>query len=216
MTSEMLPAILAILLLSAAPASASDSVAGLYQSQQMEIGAALELRKDGHFRYQLDYGAVSEGAEGSWTFDGKTVRLTSSPMPKAPSFELVRDEPASKGELYLTLEDPGFEWGHGLEAVAKVRGEDSGFEISAGDGGRVDLAGKPPIEAIAPEMPVYGPTGDIFQLSPDRGHKLLLRFHRNDLGKAAFRDEPLVLDGHALTLSRYDAEIRFLREIGFR
>jgi hypothetical protein len=203
--------LLSIVLLAAAPAPASDSVAGVYQSQQMEIGAALELRKDGHFRYQLDYGAVSEGAEGDWTFDGKTVRLTSKPMPKAPSFELVRDDPAPSGELYMTLEDPGFEWGHGLEAIAKVRGEESGFEISAGEGGRVDLTDKPPIEAIAPLMPVYGPTGDIFPLRPDRGHKLLIRFHRNELGKAAFRDEPLTVDGTALVLSRYDARIRFLR-----
>lgn len=203
--------VLSILLLIAAPTPAADSVAGLYQSRQMEIGAALELRKDGHFRYQLDYGAVSEGAEGDWTFDGKAVHLTSNPMPKAPSFELVHDDPAPKGELTMTLEDPGFEWGHRLEAVAKVRGRESGFEISAGDGGRVDLTDKPPVEAIAPMMPVYGPTGDIFPLSPDRGHKLLIRFHRNDLGKAAFRNEPLTLDGTTLVLSRYDAEIRFLR-----
>ena len=177
----------------------------------MEIGAALELQKNGHFRYQLDYGAVSEGAEGDWTFDGKTVRLTSNPMPKSPSFELVRDDPAPKGELYMTLEDPGFEWGHSLEAVAKIKGQESGFEISAGEGGRVDLTDKPAVEAIAPLMPVYGPTGDIFPVSPDRGHKMLIRFHRNDLGKAAFRNEPLTLDGNALLLSRYDAEIRFLR-----
>lgn len=203
--------ILSVLLLSAAAVPAGDSIAGLYQSQQMEIGAALELRKDGHFRYQLDYGAVSEGAEGDWTFDGKTVRLTSKPMPKAPNFELVRDDPAPKGELYLSLEDPGFEWGHSLEAIAKIQGKEEGFEVSAGEGGLVDLTGKPPIEAVAPLMPVYGPTGDIFPVSADRGHKLLIRFHRNDLGKAAFRDEPLKLDGTALVLSRYDAEIRFLR-----
>ena len=201
--------VLSILLLSAAPAPAT--VAGLYQSQQMEIGAALELRKDGHFRYQLDYGAVSEGSEGDWTFDGKTVRLTSKPMPKAPSFELVRDDPAPRGELYVSLEDPGFEWGHSLEAVVKIQGKEDAFEVSAGEGGRIDLEGKPPIEAIAPLMPVYGPTGDIFPLSADRGHKLLIRFHRNDLGKAAFRDEPLALRENALVLSRYDAEIRFLR-----
>jgi hypothetical protein len=198
-------------LAAAAPAPTRDSVAGLYQSRQMEVGAALELQKNGHFRYQLDYGAVSEGAEGDWTFDGKTVHLTSKPMPKAPSFELVRDDPAPKGELYMIFEDPGFEWGHALEALAKVKGEESAFEISAGNGGRVDLSGKPPIEAIAPVMPVYGPTGDIFPLSADRGHKLLIRFHRNDLGKAAFRHEPLTLDGTALVLSRYDTRIRFLR-----
>ena len=77
-------------------ATAPASVAGLYQSHQMEVGAALELRKDGHFRYQLDYGAVSETAEGEWTFDGKTVRLTSKPMPKAPSSSLSATTPLQR------------------------------------------------------------------------------------------------------------------------
>ena len=45
----------------------------------------------------------------------------------------------------------------------------SGFEIDADDSGRVDLSGKPAIAAIAPLMPVYGPTGEIFHLAPDRG-----------------------------------------------
>lgn len=197
--------------LAAAAPPAVPSVAGMYEIRQMEMAGGLELQANRHFRYALTYGAVDEEGEGDWTFDGKTVRLTSNPMPKSPNFELVRDDPAPRGELYMTLEDPGFEWGHPLEAVAKVRGEESGFEISGGDGGRVDLTGKPPIEAIAPLMPVYGPTGDIFPLSSDRGHRLQFRFHRNELGKAAFRDEPLSLDGTALVLSRYDAEIRFLR-----
>ena len=74
--------------------------------------AVSSLKGDGHFRYALSYGAVDEECEGGWTFDGKTVWLTSKPMPKAPSFELVRDDPAPKGELFMTLEDPGFEWGH--------------------------------------------------------------------------------------------------------
>ena len=47
---------------------------------------------------------MSEAAEGDWTFDGKTVRLTSKPMPKLPSFELVRDDPAPKGEIVMTME----------------------------------------------------------------------------------------------------------------
>src|SRR5262252_7509666 len=83
-------------------------VAGLYQAQQMEVGAALELQKNGHFRYQLDYGAVSEHAEGDWTFDGKAVSLTTKPAPKQPSFELVRDDPAPAGEVVMSVEPPGF------------------------------------------------------------------------------------------------------------
>ena len=34
------------------------TIAGLYQAQATEVGAAIELQVGGHFRYQLDYGAV--------------------------------------------------------------------------------------------------------------------------------------------------------------
>ena len=81
---------------------------------------------------------------------------------------------------------------------SKIKQNDAakrGFEISADDSGRVDLTGKPSIVALAPEMPVYGPTGDIFPLSADRGHRLLFRFHANDLGKARFDKEPLKKNG---------------------
>jgi hypothetical protein len=202
--------ILSILLLSAAAVPAGDSVAGLYQSQQMEIGAALELRKDGHFRYQLDYGAVSEGAEGNWTFDGKTVRLTSSPMPKTPEFTLVRDDPAAKGEVWIIVEKSGFDWGGRLEAIADAQGVSEKGLVRTDSDGRVDSGGRI-LTAIEPLVPVYGIPGGHFTLNPNRGHRLLLRFQANDLGKAAFRGEPLAMDGNALVLTRYDAEIRFLR-----
>ena len=80
---------------------AGAAIAGLYQAHQMEVGAALELSANGHFRYQLDYGAVAEQAEGDWTFDGKTVRLTTQANARScRSFELVRDDPAPAGEVY--------------------------------------------------------------------------------------------------------------------
>jgi hypothetical protein len=197
----------AAFLLFAAP---SPSIAGLYRSQQMEIGAALELRKDGHFRYQLDYGAVSEGAEGNWTFDGKTVRLTSNPMPRAPQFTLVRDDPAAKGEVWITVEKSGFDWGGRLDGIADAQGVREKGLVRTDSDGRVDSGGRI-LTAIELLVPVYGIPAGRFTLSPDRGHRLLLRFQANDLGKAAFRGEPFVLDGNALVLSRYDAEIRFLR-----
>lgn len=61
-------------------AAQPQSLAGFYRSNQMEIGAALQLDPDGHFQYQLDYGAVSEAAEGDWSSDGKTIYLTSKRM----------------------------------------------------------------------------------------------------------------------------------------
>jgi hypothetical protein len=200
----MLLASIALLLVHAA------DVAGVYETHQMEVAGELELKADGHFRYALTYGAVDEEAEGDWTFDGSTVRLTSNPMPKAPSFELVRDDPAPKGELSMNLEDPGFEWGHGLEAFAKGESNQV-FEISADDSGHVDLTNRPQIQAIAPEIPVYGPTGQVFPLSTDRGHRLLFRFHRNDLGKARFDHQDLRMNGTELVMDRYDTSFRFVK-----
>ena len=196
----------AIALLVAGPVS----LAGVYETHQMEVAAGLELKPDGRFRYALSYGATDEEAEGDWTFDGKVIRLTSNPMPKAPSFELMRDDPAPKGELSMRLEDPGFEWGHGLEALAKGESNQL-FEISADDSGQVDLAGKPAIRAIAPEMPAYGPTGQVFPLSTDRGHRLLFRFHANDLGKARFDRQEVRLNGTDLVIERYDTIFRFVK-----
>ena len=64
------------LLLAGAP-----QFAGLYEINQMEMAGGLELKADGRFRYALDYGAVSEEAEGKWVADGDGVRLTTDPMP---------------------------------------------------------------------------------------------------------------------------------------
>lgn len=199
---------LATLLLALAPVSKA-SLAGTYEIRQMEMAGGLELKRDGRFRYAFTYGALDEEAAGSWTFDGRAVRLTSNPMPKPPSFELLRDDPAPRGELYLKLEDPGFEWGHPLFALATDMKQE--FEIEADEDGRVDLSGKPPVMAIAPLMPVYGPTRDSFTLASDRGHRLLFRFHKNDLGKAAFKDEPLEVSSKGLLMNRYDSQIRFIR-----
>ena len=190
---------------------APSSLTGLYQSQQMEVGAALELQKNGHFRYQLDYGAVSEQAEGDWTSDGKTVRLTTKPMPKLPSFELVRDDPAPKGDLMLTVEPPGFGAdGYRIDAVAVDADSGEKGMVTTDSEGRVEAGGHK-LSSIDPLVPVYGTIGGHFALTADRGHRLLLRFHANDLGQAAFDHEALAVSSGELMLARFDTQIRFVR-----
>lgn len=71
----------AAILVGAVPAPAVPDLSGYYETQQIEVAAGLELQPGGHFRYVLTYGAVDEGAEGDWTFDGTAVRLTSNPVP---------------------------------------------------------------------------------------------------------------------------------------
>lgn len=91
--------ILAALLLVMADPSA---LGGFYRSNQIEIGAALQLDDDGRFQYQLDYGAVSEAAEGRWYSDGTTVFLTATRMEgayKQPNF--TREPLAIEGDRLL-------------------------------------------------------------------------------------------------------------------
>ena len=206
-----MPALLAALLLTAAPAASAGSVAGMYEINQMEMAGGLELRPDGHFRYALEYGAVSEEGEGKWRLEGKTVLLTSDPMPKAPDFKVIRDDPAPKGELVVKLEPPGFgNLGDHVTVVfsAPGAGYPDVYHLDLDEDDRSTLPTGAPV-LIIPEVPVYGDLGKAIELSPDRGHKLLLRFLPNDLGKARFNAEKLERDGDALILYRYDAKIVF-------
>ena len=56
---------------------------GFYTSGQAQVAAAIDLEADGKFAYSLDYGSVSEVAEGNWTSEGSTIYLTSTRMPFA-------------------------------------------------------------------------------------------------------------------------------------
>ena len=74
------------------------SLAGTYQTQQMEVGAKLELKADGTFRYMLDYGAVSEAAEGRWTAREDGVHLDSDPLAMELLVEIERSDAAFDDE----------------------------------------------------------------------------------------------------------------------
>ena len=64
-------------------------ITGFYASSQTQMAAAIELEADGKFDYSLDYGAVSEYAEGTWTSEGGIIYLTSTKFQgatKQPAF----------------------------------------------------------------------------------------------------------------------------------
>ncbi|HEU5482094.1 MAG TPA: hypothetical protein VFU80_03225 [Sphingomicrobium sp.] len=193
----------------ASPLKAAD-LAGLYVTDQMEMAGALELRGDGRFRYQFDYGAVSESAEGGWAAKGQKVELTSEPMPKAPDFALVRDEPAPNGKLFVAVEDAGFSWSPMRVQVA-LEGVKEPVELHAGGDGQVIVPQGRRATSVSMMVPVYGVAGTPVVLGAGRGHRLLFRLEANDIGKAAFRAEPVVIDGTSLVMKRYDTTIVFRR-----
>lgn len=92
--------LLAALLLALAPAGATvQSVTGDYRLSQMEMAGGLSLQAGGRFRYELDYGAVSEAAEGRWSLDSDGVRLTSEPMDPEVLHDLERNDARMNGQL---------------------------------------------------------------------------------------------------------------------
>jgi hypothetical protein len=82
-------ALLAVLVLAgwiAAPAGAQEELAGRYVLRGVrEMAAELVLGSDGRFAYALTYGALDQGAQGSWSRRGDRVVLTSDSAPP-PSF----------------------------------------------------------------------------------------------------------------------------------
>jgi hypothetical protein len=203
-------AVLALLALAHAPAPLHPAVAGMYVIDQMEMGGALELQQSGHFRYQFDYGAVSESADGDWTFDGKTVRLTSNPMPKLSGFIVERDDPAPAGELYVAVDNPDMSWSP-LTVELTVEGFRQPVMAYAEDDGRVKAPEGHRITSVKMLMPVYETGDDAVALGGTAGHRLLFKPVANDIGKAAFHSEPLTVKGSSLIMHRYDADIIFRR-----
>ena len=86
------------------------------------------------------------------------------PAPKQPSFELVRDDPAPVGEVWLKLEPPGFGDGYRLDAIATDAAGQKG-RVTTDDDGRVE-AGSHKLTSIDPLVPVYGMRGGSFPAQP--------------------------------------------------
>lgn len=80
------------------------SLAGTYQTHQMEVGAMLELKADGTFRYMLDYGAVSEAAQGHWIATDGAIHLDSDALATDLMAQIERSDAAFENEK-LAIDD---------------------------------------------------------------------------------------------------------------
>jgi hypothetical protein len=208
---RLIPLTVVLVLTAAAPPPAPSSVAGLYEIHEMEMAGGLELRPDGHFRYAFTYGAVDEQSEGDWTFDGAAVHLTSRPMPRQPTFALVRDTPAPKCTLSISVDWGRFGWSSAPDVLVAYRDSPKELHLAQADQSGTFHPANCAVTTVIPLVPMFDVAGEPLNLSPATGHKLALRFVPNQLGHVAFRAEPLKMDGSALVWERYDAEIRFLR-----
>ncbi len=183
------------------------SLAGLYDGHQMEVGAELLLKPDGHFKYELAYGALDESADGTWDLKDNVVLLTTVPAVNPPRFVVVSDTPEPSGGLYIKLVKP-------VERDARQRiyliyGPNIEPEMSeVADDGRVPFPGNRRPIAIVPEIPVYPTISKAIPLTGTGGHRMTLRFEPNDIGKADFRALPLPIEDGELVMTRPDLQLK--------
>jgi len=186
-----------------------ESLAGTYDGGQMEVGAQLLLKPDGHFQYELAYGALDESAEGTWELKDGAVYLTNVPAVVLPSFVVVRDTSAPSGlfvKLTKTLVE-GMRQRVLLLYGASPKADQDADEAEVADDGSIPIpAGKHPT-AFIPEIPVYPILPKPIPLTGPGGHRFVLRFEPHDIGKADFHPMPLLVDNGVLVMRRADLQL---------
>jgi hypothetical protein len=191
-----------------------ESLAGEYSGNQMEVAARLLLKADGHFQYELAYGALDETAEGTWDIKDGTVLLTTVPAVNPPRFVVVGDQPNTSGILSIKLASGPIMQGS-RQRIYLIYGpnEEPGMAEVADDG-HVPLPGNRRPTAIIPEIPVYPIMVKPIPLTGVGGHYLTLRFEPNDIGKADFHPQVLAIANGVLVMTRPDLQLRlnFKRE----
>jgi len=190
-----------------APTITLESLAGQYDGGQMEVAAELLLKPDGHFSYQLAYGALDETAEGIWEIHYNAVYLTTRPAIKPPQFVVESDKPDARGGLWIKLSNGPVEQG-ARQRIYLVYGPDDPQDmVEIANDGRVPFPGNRRPTAIIPEIPVYPILNKPIPLTGTGGHSMVLRFEPNDIGKADFRAQRLSIEDGTLVMPRRDLQL---------
>jgi len=192
----------------------------------MEVTARLLLQPNGHFQYELAYGALDEIAEGTWDIQGSSVFLTTVPTVNPPRFEVLGYQLNQYGILNIRLDNFPIMKG-ASQRVYLIYGPNEPREmVEVAADGNVPLPGNRLPTAFIPVIPGYpitlkpicltrtpgivGATGTTARM----GHFITLRFDKNDLGKADFHPQVLIIANGVLVMTRPDLRLmlNFKRE----
>jgi len=198
---------------SVSPAPTLASLAGRYDGGQMEVGAELLLKPDGHFEYELAYGAMDEEGKGTWEVRDGVVFLTSVPVVVPPRFVVESDVPEPKGGLWIKISNGPLMEGSRQRVYLLYGPKDEPDMAEIADDGHVPLPGGRKPTAIIPEIPVYPIMQKPIPLTGTGGHRIVMKFEKNDIGKADFRAQRLAIEDGVLVMERRDLglKLRFRR-----
>lgn len=190
----------ALLFWMASPSFAADCPTGRFRAAAgPDTASGLEIGKDGHFRYFMSAGAVDEAAEGIWTCDKGTLRLTTQPEPKPAAFRLDKVTDGEEAPFSLIVTWPN---GQGVPAIDFRIEFESGEPVTGytqQDGWDRDFGDRLP-RSVQFAEPFYGTVSAILPVPSRRGIRLHVVLEPNDMGKAGFRDTPVTQEEGKLVL----------------
>lgn len=198
----------------AAAADAQPSpIVGLYRAEAgPDTASMLELREDGHFRYQFSEGAVDEGAEGQWRATTTGAELETLPHPKPPDYALREEAPVEGTPFSLHVVGPN---GDGIAAIDFRLGFTNGeieeaYTQSYGWSLNPDDKRQP--AWIELSEPFYGTKSPRFPLPARKtAMAICVIFTPNDLGVAPFLQTPLTMKDDGIVLHWRGREIPYRR-----
>lgn len=186
---------------------------GEYDGGQQEVAAGLQLGADGRFRYALAYGALDEGAAGTWRADGRAVYLTSGPV-SLPRFTISSDEANADKVLRLSLDLPsGLSSQYFAAVINYADGRRSGRQFTE-DSIEVPVEAADSPVSVTVLLPVFDLASDRLPLAGQGGRDVTVKFEPNDLGAVVFKDSELVREEEGLRLFRHGRELHFRQVSG--
>lgn len=201
----------------ASPAPPPDPVPvcliGEYDGGQQEVAAGLQLAANGEFRYALAYGALDEGAAGTWRADARAVYLTSGPV-SLPRFSVASDEGNADKLLRITLDLPsGLSSQYFAAVINYADGRRSGRQFTE-DAIEVPIETADRPVSVTVLLPVFDLASDPLPLAGEGGRDVTVKFEPNNLGAVVFKDSELVREEEGLRFYRHGREIHFRQTSG--
>ena len=206
----MRPGSILLALMAAAHTPAGVGPTGHYRlADGPDTASELILLPDGRFDYALAAGALDEAATGSWTSDGKVVRLTTRPKPVPAVFSAAAVASDPKQGLTIKAVAPD---GSGIALID--------FTITFADGSTEEGYTQdygwslPPEDHRVPRsitlgIAMYELVSPPFLLDPAQGNVFTFKLTPNDLGRFDFEATPLDIAPGKLIWHRGGADLEY-------
>lgn len=196
--------------LAAPPAAAADApIAGTYVARMAETASALRLGADGRYEWFFSQGALDLAGAGRWTRSGADrLLLTSDPPVVPPRTVFVASGRDSEPGLLVSIVDAEGKPAGFLDVVAEHgQGEPSHGFAQEGEHRFEPEAGRP-VTAVRVGSQVYDFVSEAFAVPPG-DNVMRFRFEPNDVGKADFQAQEVMVAPRALSLVWRGLNLRY-------